>query len=107
MTVIENLPVTNADIPERLLSRLSIRDSSVVYLLTGLRGKVSGGWRKGGWNNTTIYKIKNLLTDYGSPTQHILTIKIMKDSIFSEQSDQVDIINTEQDSPAIIDILNK
>ena len=48
MTVIENLPVTNADIPERLLSRLSIRDSSVVYLLTGLRGKVSGGWRKGG-----------------------------------------------------------
>ena len=29
MTVIDNIPVTNADIPECLLSRLSIRDSSV------------------------------------------------------------------------------
>ena len=31
----------------------------------------------------------------------------MKDPICSEQSDQVDIISTEQDSPTIIDILNK
>ena len=31
----------------------------------------------------------------------------MKDSIYSKQSDQVDIINTEQDSPTIIGILNK
>ena len=31
----------------------------------------------------------------------------MKDSIYSEQSDQVDIIDTEQDSPTIINILNK
>ena len=31
----------------------------------------------------------------------------MKDPIYKEQSDQVDIINTEQDSPIILDILNK
>ena len=31
----------------------------------------------------------------------------MKDLIYSERSDQVDVINTEQDSPTIIDILNK
>ena len=31
----------------------------------------------------------------------------MKDPKYSEQSDQVDIINTEQDSPTIIDISNK
>ena len=31
----------------------------------------------------------------------------MKDPIYSERSDQVDVINTEQDSPTIIDILNK
>ena len=31
----------------------------------------------------------------------------MKDPIYSEQSDSVDIINTEQDSSTIIDILNK
>ena len=50
MTVIENLPVINADIPEYLLSRLSIRDGSVVSSLTGLSGKVSGGRRKGEQN---------------------------------------------------------
>ena len=31
----------------------------------------------------------------------------MKDPVYSDQSDQVDVINTEQDSPTIIDILNK
>ena len=31
----------------------------------------------------------------------------MKDPIYSEQSDQIDIMNTEQDSPIIIYILNK
>ena len=40
MTVIENLPVINADIPECLLPRLPIRDSSVVSSLTSLSGKV-------------------------------------------------------------------
>ena len=31
----------------------------------------------------------------------------MKDPIYSEQSNQIDMINTEQDSPTIIVILNK
>ena len=57
MTVIENLPVINADIPEYLLSRLSIRDGSVVSSLTGLSGKVSGGRRKGEQNKKTVDKI--------------------------------------------------
>ena len=48
MTVIENLLVTNANIPEHLLSRLPIRDSSIVSSLTDSSGKVSCGWRKGG-----------------------------------------------------------
>ena len=65
----ENLPVTNADIYEILLSRLPIRDSSVVSSSTGLNGKVSGGRCKGGQNKLTVDKIKNLLTDCGSPPQ--------------------------------------
>ena len=53
-------------------------------------------------------KIKSLLTNWGSPSQRILTIKsILKDLIYSEQSDQVDIIDTKQDSPTIIDIIKK
>ena len=56
----ENLPVTNADIYEILLSRLPIRDSSVVSSLTSSSGKVSGVRRKGERKKTTMYKIKNL-----------------------------------------------
>ena len=38
----------------------------------------------------------------------MLTIKsILKDPIYSEQSNQIDMINNEQDSPTIIVILNK
>ena len=57
MTVIENLPITNATIHESLLSRLPIRGSSIVSLLTGLSGKISGGWHNGGRNKTTVDKI--------------------------------------------------
>ena len=85
-----------------------MRDSSVVTSLTGSSSKVYGGRRKGGRNLTTVDRIKNLVTDYGGPTHQILTIKsILKGSIYSEQSDQVDIINTKQYSPTIIDIVNK
>ena len=75
VTVIENLSVTTVDITECLLSRLPIRDSSIVSSSTGLSGKVSGGRRKGGRNKSTADKIKNLLTDCGSPSQQLLTIK--------------------------------
>ena len=85
MTVIEKLLVTNVDIPEFLLSRLPIRDNSVVSSLIGSSGKVYGGRRKYGQNKTTVDKIKTLLTDFGSPTQYILTIKtILKNPIYSE-----------------------
>ena len=56
MTVIDNLPVTNEDIPQNLLSRLPIRDCSIFSSLTGLSGKISGQ-RKGGRNTSTINKI--------------------------------------------------
>ena len=68
MTVIKNLPVTNADIFEFFLSRLSIRNGSVVSSLTGSSDKIFGNWCKGGRNKSTVDKIKSLLTDCGSPT---------------------------------------
>jgi len=108
MTVIENLRLTIADIPECSLLRLPIRDSSVVSSLTSSSGNVSGGRRKGGRNKSTVDNIKSLFTDCGIPSQQLLTIKsILKNPIYSEQSDQVDFINTEQDSSTITDILNK
>ena len=72
-TVIENLPVTNVDIPECLLSRLPIRNSSVVSSLTGSSGKVSGGRRKSGRYKSTLNKIYILLTNCGIPSQQLLT----------------------------------
>ena len=69
MTVIEKLPVINVDIPEFILSRLPIRDNSVVSSLIGSSGKISGGRRKGGRKKATVDKIKSLLTDCGSPPQ--------------------------------------
>ena len=108
MTVIGNLPVTIADIPECVLSRLPISISSVVSSLTGSSDKVAGSRRKGGRNESTVEKIKNVLTDCDSPSQQLLTIKsILKDPVYSDQSDQVDVINTEQDSHTIKDLLNK
>ena len=67
MTVIENLPITNTDNHESLLSCLSNRDISVVSLLTGSSGKVSGGRRKVE-EKSTVDKIKKRLSDCGSPT---------------------------------------
>ena len=96
MIVIENLPFTKVDIPECLLSRLPIRDSYVVFLLTSLSDKVSGGRRKGRRHKSTVYTIKSLLTDYGSSSQQLLTkTLILKDPIYSKQSNQLDVINTE------------
>ena len=102
MTIIENLPVTNAEFSECLLSRLLIRDSSVLSSLTGLSGKVSSGRRKGSRNDLIVERMKILLTDCGSPSQQLLTIKVLlKDPIYGEQSEQVD----NKESPRIVDIL--
>ena len=46
MVIIENLSVINADLPNDLLLRVSIRDNSVVSSLIGSSGKVAGR-RKG------------------------------------------------------------
>ena len=72
MIVIENLPATNADIHESLLSRRPIRDSYVVTSLTGSSGKASSGRRNGGRNKTIVDKIKNiLLIAVAQQTQYI------------------------------------
>ena len=46
LTIIKNLPVTNTNILESLMSRLPIRDIFIISSLTGLSGKVVGR-RKG------------------------------------------------------------
>ena len=46
LTIIKNLPVTNTNILEILMSRLPIRDIFIISSLTGLSGKVVGR-RKG------------------------------------------------------------
>ena len=48
--------------------------------------------------------MKILLTNYSSPSQQLLTIKVLlKDPIYGEESEQVD----NNESPTISDILNK
>ena len=64
MVIIENLPITNTDLPNNILSHLSIRDNSVVSSLTGSNSKVTGR-RKVGRNKSSIDKIKILLNDCG------------------------------------------
>ena len=104
MTIIENLPVTNAEFSECLLSHLPVRDSSVLSSLTGSSGKENNGRRKGSRNNSIVDRMKILLTDCGSPSQQLLTIKaLLKDPIYGEQSEQVD----NKESSTISDILNK
>ena len=70
MTIIETLTVTNAEFSECLLSRLPVRDSFVLSSLTGSSGK-------GSWKNSIVDRIKILLNDCGSPSQQLLTIKII------------------------------
>jgi len=104
MTIIENLPVTEAEFSECLLSRLQVQDSSVLSSLTGSSGKENNGRRKGSRNNSIVDRMKILLTDCGSPSQQLLTIKaLLKDPIYGEESEQVD----NNESPTITDILNK
>ena len=69
MTIIKNLHVTNAELSECLLSRIPIRNSSVLSSLTGSSGKVSSGRRKGSRNISIVDRMKILLTDCGSPSQ--------------------------------------
>ena len=68
MVIIENLPITNTDFPNNLLSRLPIRDNYVVSSLTGWSGKGSDR-HKSGRDKSMIDKIKNLLNGCGSPSQ--------------------------------------
>ena len=96
MEIIENLLITNADLPNALLSRLPIRDNSVVSSLTGSIGKVACKY-KGGINKTTINKIKHLLNDCGSLSRQVLIIKaVLKDTIFCSENDHVDVVNIDK-----------
>ena len=105
MTIIENLPATEAEFSECLLSRLQVQDNSVLSSLTGSSGKENNGRRKGSRNNSIVDRMKILLTDCGSPSQQLLTIKaLLKDPIYGEENEQVD---KNEESPSISDILDK
>ena len=67
MEIIKDLPITNADLPNNLLSRLPIRDNSVAPSLTGASGKVAGR-HKSSRKKLTLDKLKHLLNDCGSPS---------------------------------------
>jgi len=85
MTIIENLPATESEFSECLLSRLQVQDSSVLSSLTGSSGKENNGRRKGSRNNSIVDRMKILLTDCGSPSQQLLTIKaLLKDPIYGK-----------------------
>lgn len=76
--------------------------------LTGESSKSSGCRFKGKRNRSTIDKIKHLSTDYDSPNQQLLTIKdVLKDPVFSKESDQSDMINIDIKLPSIVDLLKK
>ena len=107
MVSIDNLPITNENLLHNLLSRLPIRDDSIVSSLTGSSGKVVVR-RKGGRKKSTKDKIKNSLNYYGSPSQKILTIKaVLKDLIFSAESNHIDVVNIEKELPTIVNLLSK
>ena len=86
------------------MSRIPIRDSFVLSSLTGSSGKVSSGRRKGSRNYPIVYRMKILLTNCGSPSQQLLTIKVLlKNPIYGEKCEQVN----NKESPTIADTLNK
>ena len=65
IAIIENLSITNEDLFNNLLSRLPIKDNSVVSSLTGSSGKDTRR-HKGGINKSTIDKIKYLFNNCGN-----------------------------------------
>ena len=85
MTIIENLPATEAEFSECLLSRLPVKGSSVLSSLTGPNGKENNGRRKDSQKNSIVDRMKLLLNDCGSPSQQLLTIKaLLKDPIYGK-----------------------
>ena len=52
--------------------------------------------------------MKILLTDCGSPSQQILTIKdVLKNLVFSTENEHNDVITMNKYSPVIVDLLSK
>ena len=93
MAIIENLPITNVDRPNNLLSCLLIRDNYIVLSLIASSGKVVGR-HKSGRNKLTIIEIKNLLNDCDTLSQQVLMIKaVLKDLIFSAENDLANVMN--------------
>ena len=71
--LIENLSSISTNISSSLLSRIPIRQIFIVSSLTGLSDNVSGR-SKVSRNRSLLEKIKDLLEDYGSSTQQLITI---------------------------------
>lgn len=71
--LIENLSSISTNISSFLLSRIPIRQIFIVSSLTALSDNVSGR-SKVSRNRSLLEKIKDLLEDYGSSTQQLITI---------------------------------
>ena len=73
--------------------------------MTGSSGKFSSRC-KGVRNKSTTDMIKNLLIEYGSLSQKILTIKaVLNDLIFSAEIYYADVVNTGGKLTTIVDLL--
>ena len=107
LTMIENLPPINVDLPNILLSRLPTRDSYIVSSLTSPSGNYASK-PKAIRNWSTINKIKDLLADYSSPNQQLLAIKsVLKCLIFKSGRDQYLLINIDNESSTIVQFFFK
>ena len=71
--LIENLSSISTNISSFLLSRIPILQIFIVSSLTALSDNVSGR-SKVSRNRSLLEKIKDLLEDYGSSTQQLITI---------------------------------
>ena len=79
-----------------------------INILTGESSKFTGGRLRGKRNELKIDKIKNLLTNWGSPNQQLLTINaVLKDPIFSKENDKADVVNIDNDSPITVYLLKR
>ena len=77
-------------------------------ILTGESSKFTGGRLRGKRNELKIDKIKNLLTNWGSPNQQLLTINaVLKDPIFSKENDKTDGVNIDNESPITVYLLKR
>lgn len=97
-----NLSSVNTNITNSLLSRLLIREYSVVSSLID-SSKNDDGTPEGKINRSMIDKSKDSLVDYGIPNQKLSTIKSMSNNpIFKSKVNQAIEISIDNKSHTIV-----